>query len=479
MVYTCPSCKKEKTLDLDFKVESYICDACAMLSEHGKIIKTVKKPTENVVLDVGKKGKIDDVEYTVVAIVVKKYGESVYWREYYLKDKDLNDAFLSESSGHWVFMQPKKMPEKEFKFHAEFEGKKYRWYESTPNSIHAATGFFEEQLKFTLANYKEFVNGTEMVSWEESGTKKNFFLGRHISKHEIKRQFQPDYMPNYSGIGIVQPYYINPRQLLNVFIIVGLIISLFQFYNTVSRTNYEVFNEHLRFDSVFNKELISKSFDLSGASAPLNVKLSSNVNNSWANVELSLVNESSNEIEYTSQDIEQYSGYEDGEHWSEGGQTKEFNFCGVAPGKYHFSISAQKQGFEVPAATTYFSPDGQKSFTETGDGFVDVITIATAEKIAYNLTNLQSNNSQIYNELQMAKDYKIKNPNFSANIPDPDSSNPNFDIQAFWKPVSFWNYFIILGIMAVITCLNYWGKSVFDKSKWAESNYSPFNEYSN
>lgn len=108
-----------------------------------------------------------------------------------------------------------------------------------------------------------------------------------------------------------------------------------------------------------------------------------------------------------------------------------------------------------------------------------MITIATAEKIAYNLTNLQSNNSQIYNELQTAKDYKIKNPNFSANIPDPDSSNPNFDIQAFWKPVSFWNYFIILGIMAVITCLNYWGKSVFDKSKWAESNCSPFNEYSN
>ncbi len=474
MNYTCPSCKKENTLDLDFDIESFICKSCSVLSEKGKIIKNVKKPTENVVLDVGQKGKIDGTEYTVVAIVVKKYGSSVFWREYYLKDKNLNDAFLSESSGHWVFMLPKEIPKKEFKFHAEFEGKNYRWYESTPNNIEAATGFFEDKLKFTLANYKEFVNGTEMVSVESVGTEKNFLWGKHIPKSEIRKQFKLHYMPNYTGIGVVQPYYLNPRELLNVFAIVGLIISLIQFYNTVSRSNYEVFNDRISFESVRSKELISKSFELKGASAPLNVKLASNVDNSWANIELSLVNENSNEIEYISQDIEQYHGYEDGESWSEGGTNKEFNFCGVAPGKYHFSINAQKQGFEQ-LGETYFSPDGQKSFVYTGDGFVDVIILATADKIAYNLTNLETNDSVIYKELQQAKDFRLKNPNFSATIPDTDSSNPNFAIQAFWEPVSFWNYFIIMGIMALLVGLNYWGKYLFDKAKWENSNYSPFN----
>ena len=477
MIYTCPSCKKETSLDLDFTVESFICKSCSMLSEQGKIIKSVRKPTENVVLEVGQKGMIDGTEYTVVAIVVKKYGNAVFWREYHLKDKNLNEAFLSEGTGHWVIMFPKEMPKKEFKFHAEFEGRKYRWYESTPNNIESATGFFEDKLKFSLATYKEFVNGTEMVSLEQVGTDKTFLWGKHVPKSEIKKAFKPAYMPNYSGIGIVQPYYVNPKQLLNVFIVVALIMSLFQFYNTISRSNYEVFSDNVRFDSVQSKELISKSFDLNGASAPLNVKLSSNVDNSWANIELSLINENSNEIEYTSQDIEQYHGVEDGESWSEGGKEKEFNFCGVAPGKYHFSISAQKQGFEQPIGETYYSPDGQKSFVYTGDGFVDVITLATAEKIAYNLTNLQTNDSMIYNELQQAKDFKLKNPNFSANIPDADSANPNFAIQAFWKPVSFWNYFIILGIMAVLVGLNYWGKYLFDKTKWENSNYSPFNDY--
>ena len=476
MIYTCPSCKKENTLDLDFTVESYICKSCSMLSEQGKIIKNVRKPTENVVLEVGQKGKLDGTEYTVVAIVVKKYGNSVFWREYHLKDKNLNEAFLSESNGHWVIMFPKEMPKKEFKFHAEFEGKKYRWYESTPNSIESATGFFEDKLKFSLATYKEFVNGTEMVSLEQVGTDKTFLWGKHVPKSEVKKAFKLSSLPNYSGIGIVQPYYVNPRQLLNVFVVVALIMSLFQFYNTVSRSNYEVFSDNIRFDSVRSKELISKSFDLSGASAPLNVKLSSNVDNSWANIELSLINENSNEIEYTSQDIEQYHGYESGESWSEGGKEKEFNFCGVAPGKYHFSISAQKQGFEQPAGETFYAPNGKKTFSYTGDGFVDVI-LPSGEKTAVNLENLQQNDSTTYAELEEAKAFKLKNPNFSTNIPDTDSANPNFAIQAFWKPVSFWNYFIILGIMAVLVGLNYWGKYLFDKTKWDNSNYSPFNDY--
>lgn len=78
--------------------------------------------------------------------------------------------------------------------------------------------------------------------------------------------------------------------MINIFGIIAIVISLLQFYNYSTRTNYEVFRDSIRFDSVRNKELISKSFELKGASA-LEVKLYSNVDNSWANVELSLINE--------------------------------------------------------------------------------------------------------------------------------------------------------------------------------------------
>lgn len=480
-IYICPNCKTENTLPIDIEIEEYICKSCSKLinPKTATILKTVRKPTENVVLEVGQKGKIDGTEYLVIAIVVRQYGNSVFWREYYLKDKDKNDAFLSETNGHWVLLQPKEMPKKDFKFKAEYEGKLYRWYESTPSNIDSAAGFFEDKIKFSLATYKEFVNGAEMVSIEKVGNEKTFLWGKHIPKQEIRKQFKPDYMPNYSGIGIVQPYYINTKQLINVFTIVALLISFLQIYNTVSRTNYEVLNDRIRFDAVRGKELISKSFDLKGASAPLNVKLYSNVDNSWANIELSLINEKTNEIEYTSQDIEQYHGYESGESWSEGGKNKEFNFCGVAPGKYHFVINAQKQGFEEPGNGTFYSPDGKKSFTYDELGFIEVTTLADGEKVSYNLPNLQTNDSTIYAELQQAKEFKKTNPNFSPTLQDNDTLNPAFNLQASWRPVSFWNYLIILGIMLVLVLLNYWGQYIFDKEKWKNSNNSPYTEYTN
>jgi hypothetical protein len=55
-------------------------------------------------LEIGQKGIIDNTEYTVTGIIIRKYGTSIFWREYYLKDTKGKDAFLSESDGHWTFL---------------------------------------------------------------------------------------------------------------------------------------------------------------------------------------------------------------------------------------------------------------------------------------------------------------------------------------------------------------------------------------
>jgi hypothetical protein len=40
--------------------------------------KVVKKPIENVVLEIGQKGIIDNTEYTVTGIIIRKYGTSIF-----------------------------------------------------------------------------------------------------------------------------------------------------------------------------------------------------------------------------------------------------------------------------------------------------------------------------------------------------------------------------------------------------------------
>lgn len=474
----CPKCNHINHLDLELSIEQYICSKCKGLIDatENKFLKEISYSRYITTLSIGQKGTIENTEYTVVAIVTRKTGRNYKWSEYYLKDKNLNDAFLSESEGHWVFMKPLSQPFQTTRYAATFNGESYRKYETTQCSIDSAQGFFEDSIKFGVASYAEYVRGEKMISVEDQGENRKYYLeGRHFSKSELKRAFKNlDFIPSKNGYGIVQPFFINTKQLINVFGIVAVIISLLQFYFYTTRTNYEVFKDNIRFDSVRNKEMISQSFELKGASAPLEVKLYSNVDNSWANVELSLVNEKTNETEYASKDIEQYHGYEGGESWSEGSRNEEFNICGVAPGKYHFAISAQKQGFEKATGETYFSPDGKKSYTVDNLGFVDVTIIGTQDKTSYNLENIENNNPEIANELKTAKEFAKANPNYSWAAVDHDTTNPTVDIVANWKPVTLWNYFIILIIMAILVGLSFWGKYAFEKEKWSNSANTPY-----
>lgn len=475
--YTCPDCKTENKLDLTYHVKDYVCKSCSSLiktatnSSHGKI----RKPTENAVLDVGMKGILDGTEYTVVAVVVKKYGSSTFWREYYLKDRLLNNAFLSESDGHWVLMFPKDKPLEEFKYYSEFEGKKYRWYESTPNAVHAATGFFEDGLSLKLSNYKEFVNGTEMVSWEETLGEKQFFWGKHIPRNRIKRAFKPPYMPNYYGVGMVQPFYYSIRNMINILGITALLISGLQLYNYISRSNKTVFEENISFTDVKNKELVSKSFTLSGGSAPMKVDLRSDVDNSWANAEISLVNENTNEITYTTQDVEYYHGYEDGESWSEGKKSKEINICGVAPGKYHFRISAVNENSGKATTSVSYPGNPGTMVSISPGGFVEVLDLSTGNIITYgDVETYKRDSAAAAQKISADSAAGVNQAPVPLSEPTTDNSEKTIYLKATWLPVSLWNYIIIMILMVIFIAASYWGKSAFDRSKWSNSSNSPY-----
>ncbi|WP_246008756.1 DUF4178 domain-containing protein [Chryseobacterium lactis] len=468
---------------IDFTVKEFICSHCDNLIEVGKITpkKLVKKPLENVVLEVGRKGIIDDTEYWVINIVIKKYGSDVYWREYALKDKAGNDAFLSESDGNWVFLQQLEFAFKESKFYAEHEGRKYRWYETTPCSTYAATGFFEEKANFALVSYKEYVNGTEMISREQYGNSPQYFKGHYISRSAIRKAFGVKDLPSSLGIGIVQPFPYNLRQCTNIMAIVALLICLLQLYVVTSRTNQTVFEQTIKFTDVTDKELISNSFSLSGGSAPLKVNAFADVDNSWANVGISLVNEKTNEVIYASKDIEQYSGFEGGESWSEGSQNEDFNICGVAPGTYHFQISAEKEGGVVdPFKSGYRPPNSDFSViqNESGSFFLQndkdktINTYVGKEELEREIlrrTGILNNQKEIKKMdsvlINMVPDY---------GYPEKYEEHTTVSIKATWLPVSFWNFGIVLVCLIVFTVLSYIARRIFETSKWKNSSNSPY-----
>ncbi|WP_449401599.1 DUF4178 domain-containing protein [Chryseobacterium wanjuense] len=394
---------------------------------------------------------------------------------------------LSESDGHWVLLHPINKEDVKRKswntIIVEYQTVNYRRYETTECHIHAAAGFFEDKLDFGISTYKEYVNGTQMISEEKSNNETQYFFGRHISKYKVKRAFNIQNLPNYTGIGIVQPYYFNIKQLINIFCVVALLICLLQLYVYTTRSNHPVFEQSIRFEEVKNKEMVSKSFTLSGGSAPMKVKVFSGVDNSWANVQLSLVNEKTNEIVYTSKDIEEYHGVEDGESWSEGSTTEEFNLCGVSSGTYHFLISAERQETidNTVLSSTYTSPDGTVTIKRENTGLINVVNNSTFESVMFgDLKTLEGDQTGTGNMVRKAFEGKNLDSLLNINaeplpaVAEPVTSSNYIDIKATWLPVSFWNFGIILVLMIVFFIGCYWGRYLFNVAKWKNSSNSPY-----
>ncbi|WP_422694597.1 DUF4178 domain-containing protein [Chryseobacterium sp. Mn2064] len=484
MDHICPICQiNNNQMAIDFAVEEFICSHCDKLITIGKTTasKTIKKLVENVVLEVGRKGILYGTEYWVMNIVIKKYGSDTFWREYALKDKAGNNIFLSESDGHWVVLRPVDFAFKEYKYYAEANGKNYRWYETTPCSIYAATGFFEDKLKFGLATYKEYVNGAEMISREEYGASKEFFNGKHISRSEIRKAFGIKELPYRTGIGIIQPFAYNVRQCTNIMAVTALLICLLQLYVVTSRSNQTVFEQNINFAEVNDKEMVSKSFTLSGGSAPLKIHAFSDVDNSWANVGVSLVNEKTNEVISASKDIERYSGFEDGESWSEGSKSEDFNICGIPGGTYHFLISAEKEGGVTDPFKSGFRPEkGDFSIiqNETGTFFLQ----NDKDKSINSYTDKEALKNAIIEKAGLLKTPKEMGKLDSILInmvpdygyPSKYEQNSSVKIKAIWLPVSFWNFAIVLICLVLFAGLSYLAKSIFETNKWKNSSNSPY-----
>jgi len=149
-------------------------------------------------------------------------------------------------------------------------------------------------------------------------------------------------LPEVHGIGLVQPFWFHFKNTAITFCCVAILILLTHSFLNGNREEKIILNEDIPYDGYINKDYVTPSFELKGSSAPLVISVASNVDNSWANVQVALVNETTGEEVYANKDIEYYHGYEGGESWTEGSTSEEFNICGVSEGKYHLSLTPMK-----------------------------------------------------------------------------------------------------------------------------------------
>jgi hypothetical protein len=93
--------------------------------------------------------------------------------------------------------------------------------------------------------------------------------------------------------------------------------------------------------------VFSQPFDVRGNSN-IRISASAPVSNSWADLDIDLINSDSQEVESVNVPIEYYSGVEDGESWSEGGQDQDATLSSLSAGKYQLKVEGTWQNWQQP-----------------------------------------------------------------------------------------------------------------------------------
>lgn len=408
MKISCYHCDTTTTLDVDFEVKNFVCPVCHSLysSDNGefRLASKFNDKINYVGLKLGEKGILKGIQYTITGILVKKAYGSYYWNEYILQDTSGGFMYLSESDGHWIIL--KEIADKFEVSHRpkylDHEEIRMNLYDYTDVEIVSAQGFFDFEIPKKKVHTIEYINSPYIISIEKFENTEATFFGEHISKNEIKKAFPDFELPYQSGTGLVQPFFFDVRNSAIIFCVIALFIFVSHGFIYKDRVQKNIINSDFSFQDYNNKEFVSPSFVLEGASAPMTVSLHSDVDNSWANVQVALINEQTNDEVYANKDIEYYHGYTDGENWSEGNASEEFNICGVTAGKYHLTVTPQK------------APE--------------------------------------------------------------DTSNNKMSVRVVWSEPSMRNAYLIIVFMGILLLALYFININFEKKRWAESNYSPYEE---
>jgi len=350
MKIPCYSCNTVTELEVGFEVINFVCPNCRSVyavDSEGQFRRKsqYKSELDGSPLEIGDVGVLKGSAYKVTGILRKNVHPNYAWTEFILQNEEKEFLYLSLSNGHWMMLTEmedtfdvKRHPEV-----LEHDGEDYNIFEYSDAEIINAQGFFDFELpNNTLIHLVEYIKPPYIISVERMHGEQIAYFGEYVDKSVIKKAFPRITLPYQFGVNMIQPSRFHIINTAIIFCLFALLIITTNWYIYKDQVEQNVFSKTIRFNEFDNKEITSESFVLNGASAPMTIKVSTGVDNSWANVNVALINENTSDEIYANKDIEYYHGYSDGESWTEGSQSENFNICGVKAGKYHLLITPMK-----------------------------------------------------------------------------------------------------------------------------------------
>jgi hypothetical protein len=315
------------------------------------------------VLPVGAEGTfMGDVRFKIIGAVARSVtfdGIKYFWHEYLLYNPMVGFRWLVHSDNHWNFVEPVNPAEVtsttlyQKGSSVSYNGKSYKIFQDAPASVEYVKGeFYWRVEQGETVRAVDYVAAPLMLSQEMTANEVNWSLGTYMTNAEVEKAFGISDLPKPWGVAPNQPftgsfYYTWGSVPLLLLLFVGVLMI------PIAGITSTVMSEQITLPAMQNAQaaqtVFSQPFDIKG-NRNVRITANANVSNAWADLDVDLINDQSQEVESVNVPIEYYSGTDSDGAWTEGSQSTDATLSSLPAGKYTLRVEGTWQNWQQPIA---------------------------------------------------------------------------------------------------------------------------------
>ncbi len=364
----CPRCGGAVELRAAGKTVTVVCGSCGSLLDAQdpglRILQTVQSQAKHTPrIPLGSRGRLHGVEWEVIGFQVrstKEEGIEYPWSEYVLYHPERGFRYLTEENGHWTDAVPlhnvPTLGTESGRPKATINGEDFRHYATDEATTTFVLGEFPWEVRVgDLELVRDFVHPPRMLSGENTAGETAWSLAEYVSPATIWKTFSlPGAPPAAKGVFACQPspHTGRAKRYGRVFWILTALFTVVALGRCTTAKMDRVFQESYVYTPGLPEDAASVDAGpivLTGRPAPLEVAVSTDLDNAWAFFSFALVNEETGRRLEFAREISRYSGVEGGESWSEGSSSDEVRLPAVPAGRYRLLVDPEA---EVPVSYT-------------------------------------------------------------------------------------------------------------------------------
>lgn len=370
--FSCPACGGQLEVRAPGITISVYCTHCGseLDAVNNENVRLLQKSSEALQitpqLTLGQRGRLQGIDWDIIGFMQRSCG-GYRWSEYLLFNPKNGFRWLVENQGHWTLyrnIKHKVEVSESFtgKSSAKLQNKNYKLFDSSSVNVDYVLGeFYWRVRKGDTSQIDDYICPPFLLSHEtaEGGKQAEslWSLGEYIPYSDIAAAFQSSRRIVWPiGAGANQPnkYSGSAKEMTFYAVIFSAILCALTFVSGIGKNEIPHTLVTQKFQGAGSSGTVtgqlSKSFTVEQDRTRLDFIMTSNVDNSWAELAIDLVNEDTGQIIQLEQGNEVWRGQDSDGPWMEGNSYSERKLVRVPAGSYHLDADFQWSGLP-PNAT--------------------------------------------------------------------------------------------------------------------------------